>query len=92
MARLHTAQSAVAIPELGYMTGRFRPTLCVQGREQVSDEVGVVRAVGLGVRAKGVRELVLVEEASVLGEETEQQAGEENVRQRAPRRRDPATS
>ena len=92
MARLHSAHSAVAIRELGYMTGLFRPTLRVQGREQVSEEVGVVRAVGLGVRAKGMRELVLVEDASVLGEETEQQAGEEDVRQRAPRRRDPATS
>ena len=53
--------------------------LGVECSEERGEEVGDVRAVSLGVRANRVGELVLGEDAGVLGEEAEQQLGEEHV-------------
>lgn len=58
--------------------------LGVQGGEQRRQEVVDIRSVGLGVRSNRVDELALGEDAGVLGEETEQQPGEEDVEGVAP--------
>jgi hypothetical protein len=73
-------QAAVDVWEVAQMGGLVAGMRRIECDEQFVEEVGHVGAIELCVATDGVGELVLTEDGGVLGEEAEEQPGEEDVK------------